>query len=248
MDTQPAWMRNKLSGLKASCAAGGWVRYPTYHTCFYLLLLSVPALGHQQGIFGDAGALWFAQTAYLLFLILLAIPEMVVVLQVGCAAAGLKYTLKTGKIECQPGTHVSFVFERPMGFSNKNPKFNGMIDVSPKLLSYPIGIAGSLNLKSGGHDIEIKDLWLRIIGFNRYRVTACEGLIDMNQPHICARINETTDVLVLGRHSADNHPPQQRYEGDLLIIEARAFEDFLQYNMFRVLFLTLAFSFQMLTW
>lgn len=235
---QPAWITNKLSNLVAKNTAGGVVRAWTYYAVCSVLLLIGPAYFATQGVYVNTVGFWVGAAASILMVVFYSILEIHTLMKIGLAGCGIRYSMLTGIIEPTSDAALNLIFARPcvMGGSRAS-KFDSNIDVTPMLLAEPEGIVGEFNLKAGDSKILVENCRLEVVGFDRYRVTACEGLESPHLPHVSARISKQTDVIVIGKFMNDCGDIQPIIGSTILIIEASILERFIQYNMFRTLFL-----------
>jgi hypothetical protein len=242
------WWKHPLSSLVASERAGGLVRAPTWFLLGYLLFLITPALYSERGIFADTGFLWFAQSFFLGAALLACLGESLVYLKVGCAFFGVHFSINRARIKNGSRRSTDIIFARPDSIVARQPKFTSPIDVPPMLLSDPVGVIDHLEIAIDDKAVRVEDCRLQMIGFDRYRVKSCQGLVDQTWPHVSVRLSGDEEVYLIGRFTGRGGIERQNPNSPLIIVQADQLDKFVTYNMARLLLLSVLVAFQMLTY
>ena len=242
------WWKHPVSSLVASERAGGLFRAPTWLLLGYLLFLITPAFYSERGIFADSGFLWFAQTFFIGAAILGCLTESLAYLKIGCAFFGAHFSINRARIVISSGRSTDIIFPRPISIVARNPKFTSPIDVSPMLLSDPVGVIDHLDIAINDKTVRVEDCRLQVIGFDRYRVKSCQGLVDQTWPHVSVRLSGDEEVYLIGRFTERGGIERQNPQSPLIIVQADQLDKFVTYNMARLLLLSVLVAFQMLTY
>jgi len=241
----PDFMTPGLMGLEARHTTnGGLLNNHVKFAAFYAALLVIPALGHKEGIFADNGFLWFIQALSLVVVALCVAPEISAFTRIGRANAGSKYTLKSGRVENNKENPVDFIFNRRPLRGNTSK----CIDKLPVFLVDPEGAVGELELHIDGHSVNVDNCRIGVIGFDRYQVTACEGLNDLPCLYISVRIAKPTEVLLAGQFLMEEGSYRLIPGSKVILIEPALLNNFMRQNMYRVLLLCSLSVLQIIIW
>lgn len=245
-EDMPNLMANQLFGLEARHTTNGGflANYVIYVVC-YALFLVLPAIGHKDGIFANTGLLWFVQVFILLIVATCFAPGISAFIRVGLANAGLKYSIRPARIKNNSESSVDIVFNRrPLKSSNSSKS----IEKLPRYLVDPEGFVGELKIDIDKRRLEIEQCFLGVVGFDRYQVTACDGLRDSPQFYVSVRIPKPTEVLLVGQFLNEGGSLKVAQGSKLVLIESSKFDDFMRCNMYRVLLLCSLFTLQLIIW
>lgn len=209
----------KFSNLVVSGLAGGGVRVQTYFILAFFIFASTTGVFHL---------------ICLLIALLCSLTEFLACFKIAFAGDGKKFSVISAKIDLDPAEAVSLVFSRHSWGKGKHSLIDPT-DATPKLLSDPDGMVGDLKISIAGKLLEVEGCRYQIIGFERYRVSACDGLLTPDTPHVSVPLAGGTEVYVIGRvkASGDGFIHSKRYP--VLIVEPKAINSFLRYNLFRAL-------------
>jgi hypothetical protein len=216
----------KFSNLVVRGVAGGAVRLCTYFIIGFFLCFPIPA-----GVF---------HVIVLLLALLCSLTEILACFKIAFAGEGKKFSVMSAKIDLDPEDVVNLVFSRH-SYGNGKHSIDDYTDVTPKLLSDPAGMVGDLKISIGGEPLQVDGCRYQVIGFERYRVSSCDGLVDPECPHVSVPLVGGTEVYVIGRVKQGGNGLVHSKRYPVLIVEPSAMNSFLRYNLIRaVLFCAMA--------
>jgi hypothetical protein len=223
----------KFSNLVVSGSAGGVIRVHTYFVIGFFLCFPHPA-----GVF---------HIIVLLIALLCSLTEILACFKIAFAGEGKKFSVMRAKIDLDPEETVHLVFSRHSYGKGKH-SIDDYTDVTPKLLTDPDGMVGDLKISIGGKPLQVEGCRYQVIGFDRYRVSSCDGLLTPDSPHVSVPLAGGTEVYVIGRVKArdDGLILSKRYP--VLIVEPKAINNFLRYNLIRTLLFCVMASLLVINW